>query len=127
MISGDALFVLNLGLDAFYAVTWLDFKSDSFSGEGLHEDLHSTAESEDQVQSGLLLDVIVREGSTVVELLSTEDYTLLINGDTFLVLNLSLNALNGVGSFNFKSHSLASEGSDEDLHPTAESQDEVES
>jgi hypothetical protein len=58
--------------------------------------LHTTSESEDQVESGLLLDVVVGEGSAVFELLASEDESLLIGRNTFLVLNLGLDILNGV-------------------------------
>jgi hypothetical protein len=35
------------------------------------------------VQGGLLLDVVVRERAAILELLSSEDQTLLIRGDTY--------------------------------------------
>jgi hypothetical protein len=48
------------------------------------------------VKGGLLLDVVVRKGAAVFELLASEDETLLIWGDAFLVLDLSLDVLNSV-------------------------------
>jgi len=48
------------------------------------------------VEGGLLLDVVVSEGSSVFELLSGEDESLLVGGNTFLVLDLGLDVLNGV-------------------------------
>ncbi len=42
------------------------------------------------------MDVIVGEGSSVFELLSSEDESLLIGRDTFFVLDLGLDVLNGV-------------------------------
>jgi hypothetical protein len=56
----------------------------------------ATSESQDQMESRLLLDVVVGEGSAIFELLSSEDESLLIRGNTFLVLDLSLDVLNGV-------------------------------
>jgi len=41
----------------------------------------ATAEAEDKVKGGLLLDVVVREGAAVLELLAREDETLLVRGD----------------------------------------------
>ena len=41
---------------------------------------------EDEVEGGLLLDVVVREGPAVLELLAGEDQPLLVRGDAFLVL-----------------------------------------
>ena len=40
----------------------------------------------DQVKSGLLLDVVVGEGPAVLKLLASEDQTLLVRGDSLLVL-----------------------------------------
>ena len=48
----------------------------------------TTSESEDQMESGLLLDVVIRESSSIFELLSGEDQSLLIGWDAFLVLDL---------------------------------------
>jgi len=49
----------------------------------------TTSESEDEMESGLLLDVVVGKSSAVFELLTSEDESLLIRRDTFLVLDLS--------------------------------------
>merc|ERR1719163_351321 len=88
LIGRDALLVLDLGLDVVDRVRRLDLKSDGLSGEGLDKDLHATAETEDEVKRRLLLDVVIREGAAVLELLAGEDETLLIRGDALLVLNL---------------------------------------
>ena len=47
---------------------------------------HPSTEPEDEVESALLLDVVIREGSAVLQLLSSEDEPLLIRRDPFLVL-----------------------------------------
>jgi len=96
LIGRDTFFVLNLGLDILNGVRRLNIKSDGLASEGLHKDLHSTSESEHKVESGLLLDVVVRQGSAVFQLLSSEDQSLLIGWDTFLILDLGLHILNGV-------------------------------
>jgi len=51
--------------------------------------ISTTSESENQVECGLLLDVVVRKGSSILQLLSSEDKSLLIWWDTLFVLNLS--------------------------------------
>ena len=79
------------------------------------------------MKSGFLLNVVVSEGSAVFQLLSGEDESLLIRGDTFLVLDLSLDVFNGVRSFDVKSDGLASQSLDEDLHTTSKSEDQVKS
>ena len=44
---------------------------------------HTTTKAEDQMESGLLLDVVVRKGAAIFELLSSEDQALLVRGDTY--------------------------------------------
>jgi len=73
------------------------------------------------------LDVIVRKSATIFELLSSEDKTLLIWGDTLLVLDLGLHVLNRVRWLNIESDGLTGEGLNEDLHTTAKSEDQVKS
>jgi len=125
LVWGDALLVLDLSLDVLDGVAGLDIKSDCFASEGLDEDLHTSAKSEDQVKSRLLLDVVVREGSAVFELLTGEDEALLVWGDALLVLDLSLDVLDGVAGLDIKSDCFAGEGLDEDLHTSAKSEDQV--
>ena len=116
LVWWDTLLILDLGLDVLDGVGWLDIKSDGLTSESLDEDLHSTSESEDEMEGGLLLDVVVAEGSAVLELLTSEDESLLIWRDTLLVLDLGLNVLDGVSWLNIKGDGLTSEGLNEDLH-----------
>ena len=78
-------------------------------------DLLATTEAEDQVEGGFLLDVVVREGAAILQLLSSKDETLLIRRDAFLVLDLGLDIVNGVRGLHIKSDGLSSEGLDKDL------------
>ena len=78
------------------------------------------------MEGGLLLDVVIREGSAVLELLSSEDESLLIWRDTFLVLDLGFDVLNGVSWLNVEGDGLTGKGLDEDLHTTSKSEDHVE-
>jgi len=96
LIWRNSLLVLNLRLHVVDSIARLDLKGNGLSGKGLDEDLHTTSKSEDQVEGGFLLDVVVRQGSAVFELLASEDESLLIGGNAFLVLDLSLDVLNGV-------------------------------
>jgi len=59
------------------------------------------------MEGGLLLDVVVAEGAAVLELLSSENETLLIRWNAFLVLDLGLDVVNGVGWLDIKSDGLA--------------------
>merc|ERR1719350_1620444 len=50
--------------------------------------LGASPQPEDQVQGGLLLDVVVGQGAPVLQLLSSEDQPLLVWGDSLLILDL---------------------------------------
>ena len=86
LIRGDALLVLNLGLHVVDGVRGLDLKGNGLTSEGLDEDLHTTAETKDEMESGLLLDVVIGKGAAILELLAGEDESLLVWWDTFFVL-----------------------------------------
>ena len=126
LIWWDTFFVLDLGLDVFDGISWLDIEGDGLSSKGLDEDLHSTSESEHQVKGRFFLDVVVWKGSSILKLLSSENESLLIWRNTFLVLDLGLDVFNGVCWFDIKSDSLTSESLDEDLHTTSKSKDQME-
>lgn len=78
--------------------------------------LGTSTETEDEVKSRLLLDVVIGKGATVFELLAGEDQALLVGWDPFLVLDLGFDIVNGVRRLHLKGDSLAREGLDEDLH-----------
>jgi len=94
-------------------------------GDGAVASVAAT-ESQHEVEGRLLLNVVVRQGSAVLKLLAGEDEALLIGGDALLVLDLGLDVLNGVRRLNIEGDGLAGESLNEDLHATAESQDQVE-
>merc|ERR1712107_731699 len=102
LVRGDALLVLDLGLDVLDGVGGLDLKGDGLASEGLDEDLHTSPETENKVESGLLLDVVVGEGPSVLKLLASENQPLLVWGDALLVLDLGLDGLDGVGGLDLK-------------------------
>jgi len=81
--------------------------------------LAATAESQHQVQSRLLLDVVVGQGAAVLELLAGEDQALLVGRDALLVLNLGLDVVDGVRRLDFEGNCLSGEGLDEDLHASS--------
>merc|ERR1711931_208953 len=85
LIWGDSLLVLDLGLDVLNAIGRLDLEGDGLPSEGLHEDLHTSSESQHKMEGRLLLDVVVRESSSILKLLASEDQPLLIWWNAFLV------------------------------------------
>jgi len=97
LVWWDALLVLNLGLDIVDCVGRLNLEGDGLAGQGLDEDLHTSTETEDQVESALLLDVVVGQGAAVFELLASKDQALLVWWNSFLVLDLGLDIVDGVG------------------------------
>merc|ERR1719251_464697 len=96
LIWGDSLLVLDLGLDVLNGVGWFNLQGDGLASQGLDEDLHASPESEHKVEGALLLDVVVGESPSVLQLLASEDQPLLVWGDSLLVLDLGLDVLNGV-------------------------------
>ncbi len=75
-----------------------------------------------QVESWLLLDVVVTQGSAILQLFASKDKTLLIWGDSLLILDLGLDILDGIWGLDLKCDGLASQGLHEDLHTTSQTQ-----
>ena len=73
-----------------------------------------------EVKGGLLLDVVIGERATVLELLAREDQALLVRGDALLVLDLGLDVINRVGGLDLEGDGLASQSLHEDLHAIEE-------
>ena len=127
LVGRDTFLVLDLGLYVIDGVAGLNVESNGLSSEGLNEDLHSTAESEDQVEGRLLLNVVIRKGSAILKLLSGKDESLLVRWDSLLVLNLGLHVVNSIRGLDIKSDGLTGESLDENLHASTKSEDEMES
>ena len=58
------------------------------------------------MKSRLLLDVVVRQGPAVLELLTSEDKALLVWWDTLLVLDLALDVVDGIRRLHLKGDCL---------------------
>ena len=116
LVRGNALLVLDLGLDGVDGVGRLHLESNGLAGQRLHENLHTTTQAQHQVESALLLDVVVGESAAILELLAGEDEALLVRGDALLVLDLGLDSVDGVGGLHLKSDCFSGEGLDENLH-----------
>ena len=81
LIRWDPLLVLDLGLDIVNGITGLDVEGDGLARQGLHEDLHATSQAQHQVEGGLLLDVVIRKGAAILQLLACKDQALLVRWD----------------------------------------------
>ena len=77
---------LDLSFHVFNCVTGLHLQSDGLSCQSLDKNLHSSSEPENQVEGGLLLDVVVWQGPAILQLLSSKDKSLLIRWNALLVL-----------------------------------------
>ena len=126
LVRRNAFLILDLSFHIVDGVGRLDLERDGLAGECLHKYLHTTAKAKDEMKGRFLLNVVVGESATILELLSSENKTLLIGGDAFLVLNLGLHIVNRVRGLDFQGDSLASKGLNKDLHTTTETKDEME-
>jgi len=69
--------------------------------------LHATAETEDEVERGLLLNVVVGQGAAILKLLASKDQALLVGRDALLVLDLRLDVVDGIRGLNLEGDGLA--------------------
>jgi len=79
------------------------------------------------MEGGLLLDIVVRQGPAIFQLLAGKDQPLLIRGNSLLILDLGLDVLNGVRGLHFQGDGLAGQSLHENLHATSETQDKMKS
>merc|ERR1712172_194142 len=100
LIWGNSFLVLDLGLHILNGVRWFNLQSDSLASEGLDEDLHASSQTENEMKGALLLNVVVRQSATILQLFAGEDEPLLVWWDSFLVLNLGLDILNRIRGLN---------------------------
>ncbi|CAN1264085.1 hypothetical protein LINPERPRIM_LOCUS11822 [Linum perenne] len=78
------------------------------------------------MEGRLLLDVVIGQGTAVLQLLPGEDQPLLVRGNALLVLDLSLNVVDGVAALNLQGDGFPGQGLDEDLHTTPQPEHEME-
>ena len=102
LLWSDVTVMTTLSLSAVDGLSWKSNVTLSanhlfaleLSGESgkIRLDLHGThtssSESQNQMEGGLLLDIVVRESSSIFELLTSEDKSLLIWRNTFFILDL---------------------------------------
>jgi len=127
LIGRDTFLVLNLGLHVFNGIRSFHFEGDGLTSEGFNENLHTTTQTKYQVKGRFLLDIVVRKGTAIFQLFTSENKTLLIGRDTFFILDLRFHIFNGVWSFYFKGNSFSSESFDKDLHTTSQTKDQMKS
>jgi hypothetical protein len=83
--------------------------------------LLTTTFTANQVDYRFVLNVAIRKGTGVLELISVKDQTLVVRRDFFLVLNLGLDVADGIGRLDVQGDGLSGESFDEDLHWSVDS------
>ncbi len=58
--------------------------------------LKATTKAKDKVEGGLLLNVVIGQCTSILQLFSSENQPLLVGRDTLLVLDFSLHVVNSV-------------------------------
>merc|ERR1711904_110012 len=84
LVRGDTLLILNLRLDVIDGVASLDVKSDGLASQCFHENLHASTQAQHKMERRLLLDVVIGERTSILQLLAGKDQALLVRGDTLL-------------------------------------------
>ena len=86
-----------------------------FACEGFNEkNLHSSSESEHNLESGFFLNIVITQSSTIFDLLCCEDKSLLIWLNTLLVLNFCFDIFR-------LSQDVSTSFFDKNLHSSSES------
>ena len=75
--------------------------------------------------SGFFLNDIIRKGTAILQLLPSENETLLVGRNPLLVLNLGLHVIDSVERSNFEGDGLAIQGLYEDLHSATKAENEM--
>ena len=70
-----------MALRRINGIRGLDLESDGLAGQSLDEDLHATTETKNEMEGGLLLDVVIGESPAILKLFAGEDKALLIRGN----------------------------------------------
>ncbi|KAH9571913.1 hypothetical protein CY35_02G118500 [Sphagnum magellanicum] len=79
------------------------------------------------MQSGLLLNVIVSQSATILQLLPCKDQPLLVRGNSFLVLDLRLHVIYRIGTLHLQSDGFPCQSLHKDLHAAAQAKNQVQS
>ena len=125
LVGWNSFFVLDFGLHIFNGVTRLHLEGDGFSSESFDKDLHAPTKTQHKVKGRFLLDVVVRERTTIFQLLTSKDESLLVGWNSFFVLDFGLHIFNGVTRLNLEGDGFSSESFDKDLHAPTKTQHKV--
>merc|ERR1711963_1083908 len=79
------------------------------------------------MKSRLFLDIVVRESSSIFQLLASKDQPLLVWGNSLLVLDFGFDIFNGIGWLNFKGYCFSCKSLDKNLHSTSQPKNQMKS
>ena len=79
--------------------------------------LGTTSQSEHQMKGRFLLDVVVAQGSAILQLFTGKDESLLIWRNALFVLDLGFDILDGIAGLDLEGYGFTRKGLHEDLHP----------
>jgi len=126
LVRGDALLILDFSLHVIDGVRCFHIQRDCFTRQGLYEDLHSSSKAEHQVECGFFLDVVIRQSSSILQLLSGKDQSLLVWGNALLILDFRLHVIDSVRGLDIQGDCLARQRLHEDLHSSSKAEHQVE-
>merc|ERR1711970_536427 len=122
LIWRNTFLILDLCLDVLDGITRLHLQGDGLTSQSLDKDLHTSSQPEHKMKGRLFLDIVVRQSSSIFQLFSSKDQSLLIWRDTFLILDLCLHVLNGITRLHLQGDCLTSQGLHKDLHTSSQSE-----
>jgi len=71
------------------------------------------------MQSRFFLNVVIRQCSPILQLFASEDQSLLVRGNSFLILDFRFHIINRIGGFHFQRDGFSSQGFHENLHSSS--------
>merc|ERR1711937_685486 len=76
LVRRNALLILDFCFHVIDGVRSFDIKGDCLASQSLNKDLHASAETQDKMKSGLFLNVVIRECTSIFKLLACKDQAL---------------------------------------------------
>jgi hypothetical protein len=114
--GGNSFLVLDFFLHTIDRVRGFNIEFYCFSSKSFHENLHIICQSPNQVHNGSFLNVVVIKSISAFQITSVEHESLLIGGNSFLVLDFGLHDLDWFQSFNIESYCFSRKSFHENLH-----------